>query len=98
VATNGPYAVFAIESFALASTATTAVEESFVALRSLVVALTVAVLLSGPSVAGRTTSAIVAETPLLSVPRLQVTVVVPLQFPCDGVAETNVVPAGQACP
>src|SRR5262245_65831896 len=30
----------------------------------------------------------------VSVPRLQVTVAVPRQVPCDGVEDTNVVPAG----
>lgn len=35
------------------------------------------------------TSAIVAELPALIVPRLQVTVDVPLHDPCEGVAETN---------
>ena len=37
----------------------------------------------------------VAElVPAARVPRLQVTVVVPEQLPCDDVAETNVVPDG----
>jgi hypothetical protein len=36
----------------------------------------------------------VAFDPLLIVPRLQVTVVVPLQVPCDGVAEMSCRPAG----
>jgi len=56
---------------------------------------TVAVFDTGPGVDGRvTTSEIVAEPPLLIVPREHVTVVVPLQLPWLGVAETNVVPAG----
>jgi hypothetical protein len=34
-------------------------------------------------------SVIVAELPALIVPRLQVTIAVPLHDPCDGTAETN---------
>src|SRR5262245_54254050 len=42
-----------------------------------------------------TTIETVAELlPAASVPRLQVTVVVPEQVPCDGVADTSVTPAG----
>src|SRR5215470_19033249 len=42
-----------------------------------------------------TTIVTVAEdVPAASVPRLQVTVAVPLQVPCEAVADTNVVPAG----
>src|SRR5262245_45979030 len=42
-----------------------------------------------------TTIVIVAVlAPAVSVPRLQVTVAVPVQVPCDGVEDTNVVPAG----
>ena len=42
-----------------------------------------------------TTIVTVAEVaPAASVPRLQVTVVVPAQVPCEGVADTNVVPVG----
>ena len=37
----------------------------------------------------------VAFAPLLSVPRLQVTVAVPEQLPCDGVEDTNVKFAGK---
>src|SRR5437879_5421406 len=50
------------------------------------VAETVAVFASGPGLAGVTCRAIVALPPLAIVPRLQVTVVVPEQEPCDGVA------------
>jgi hypothetical protein len=42
-----------------------------------------------------TTREIVALPPFASVPRLQVTVVVPLHDPVEGVAETNVTPAGR---
>jgi len=42
-----------------------------------------------------TTIETVAElVPAASVPRLQVTVAVPAQVPCEAVADTNVVPAG----
>ena len=42
-----------------------------------------------------TTIETVAELfPAASVPRLQLTVVVPVQVPCDAVADTNVTPAG----
>ena len=54
-----------------------------------VVAVTEAVFVRVPPEFTRTTSAIVAEPPTLIVPRLQVTVVVPLQDPCEGVAETK---------
>src|SRR6185295_5688353 len=58
---------------------------------------TTAVFTTGPGVDGSVTvSAIDAEPALAIVPSEQVTVVVPLQLPCVGVAETNVVPAGIA--
>lgn len=58
--------------------------------------VTVAVFDTGPGVDGSVTvKVIVAEAALAKVPRLQVTVVVPLQLPVFGVAETNVVPAGR---
>ena len=41
-----------------------------------------------------TTREIVAFPPFAIVPRLQVTVAVPLHDPAEGVAETNVTPAG----
>ena len=41
-----------------------------------------------------TTSVTVADAPFATAPRLQVTAAVPVQVPCDGVAETNDVPAG----
>src|SRR5687768_9763081 len=56
---------------------------------------TVAVLANVPKAGGVMTSVIVAVPPLAIAPRVQVTVVVPEQLPCDGVAETNVVPAGR---
>jgi hypothetical protein len=61
------------------------------------VAERVAVLETVPVVLGlTTTSVIVAKRPKSIVPRVQLTVLVPEQgVPCDGVAETNVVPAGR---
>ena len=61
---------------------------------SLSVALALAVLLNCPVACGTQTMLTVAALPLARVPRLQVTVVVPLQVPCVGVAETKVTPAG----
>jgi len=57
--------------------------------------VTDAVLDSGPAAEGRvSTSEMVAVAPLAIVPRVHVTVDVPLHEPCVGVAETNVVPEG----
>ena len=42
-----------------------------------------------------TVSVTVAVPLLATVPRAQVMVVVPLQLPCEGVAETNVTPEGR---
>ena len=56
---------------------------------------TVAVFPTGPGAEGSVTvRAIDAEPGFAIVPSVQVTVVVPLQLPCVGVAETKVVPAG----
>jgi hypothetical protein len=61
-----------------------------------VVETTVAVFATGTDMRGlTTTSTTVAERPAATVPREQLTVLVPEQNPCDGVAETNVVPAGR---
>src|SRR5258708_23279264 len=61
------------------------------------VVITLAVFVTGPGVDGSVTvSAIDAEPALAIVPSEQVTVVVPLQLPCVGVAETKGVPAGSA--
>ena len=49
-----------------------------------------------PVAVTRTVSVIDAVAPLRTEPRLQVMVVVPLQLPCDGTAETAVSPAGSA--
>jgi len=58
---------------------------------------TVAVLETVPDVPGPLTMRTTVATPLAStVPREQLTVLVPEQDPCDGVAETYVVPAGRA--
>jgi hypothetical protein len=56
---------------------------------------TLAVFDTGPAVLDvLTTKVTVALAPLAREPMAQVTVVVPLQLPWDGVAETKVVPAG----
>jgi len=61
-----------------------------------VVEETVAVLETVPGVLGLLTTSTTEATPLAStVPREQLTVLVPEQDPCDGVAETNVAPAGR---
>jgi hypothetical protein len=49
---------------------------------------------AGTPASTRVTRVIVALAPLAIVPKLQVTVPVPLHDPCDGVAETNVSPDG----
>jgi hypothetical protein len=62
---------------------------------STLVVETVAVFETRPGVAGSvTTSAMVAEAPLATVPREHVTVGFPLQLPWLGVAETSDDPAG----
>ena len=71
------------------------VEELFAEFGSDDVAVTVAVLDTWPGVdAVVSTRVIVALPGFANVPIAQDTVVVPLHDPCDGVAETNVVPAG----
>jgi hypothetical protein len=73
-----------------------AVEELFPVTGSGVVETTVAMLESGPDEIGLvTTITTAAEPPLAMEPREQLTVLVPEQDPCEGVAETNVVPAGK---
>ena len=77
------------------TTVTVAVLVSFAAFASGFADVTVAVFETGPGVDGSvTTSEIVALAPLAIVPRLHVTVDVPLHDPWLGVAETNVVPVG----
>ena len=74
---------------------TGAVEELFPGVESVVALVTVAVLLKVPGVDGAVTiKVIVAVDPLFIVPRAQLTAVVPLHVPCEGVAETKVVPVG----
>ena len=79
-------------------TAVVAVAELFAELGSVVVVVAVAVfvIVLPAAAAGSTwtTGAIVAEPPAGIVPRVHVTVVVPAQVPCDGVAETKLVPVG----
>jgi hypothetical protein len=56
--------------------------------------VTLAVLLNVPPAVGVTTIVTVALAALARVPRLHVTVAVPLQLPCDGVVDTQVTPPG----
>jgi hypothetical protein len=73
-----------------------AVEVLLARFESRVSVATVAVLATVPDVLGLlTTSTMVADLPAARVPREQLTVLVPVQDPCDGVAETNVAPAGR---
>jgi hypothetical protein len=77
-------------------TVTLDVEVLFAVFGSGVVETTVAVLAIVPDALGlRTTNAIVAEPPLAIVPSEQMTALLKVQDPCDGDAETNVVPAGK---
>jgi hypothetical protein len=72
------------------------VEVLFARFESRVSLATVAVLTTVPDVLGLLTTSTTVATPLAgTVPREQLTVLVPAQDPCDGVAETNVVPAGR---
>lgn len=57
-------------------------------------AVTLAVLLNVPAAVGVTTIVTVALAPLINVPRVHETVVVPVQLPCVVDDETNVAPAG----
>jgi hypothetical protein len=72
------------------------VEELFAGFGSTSTAVTVAVLDTAPGGVDVVVSTrlIVALPPFANAPTAHDTVVVPLQDPCDGVAETNVVPAG----
>ena len=84
-----------------AVTVTVAVEVLLARFESRVSVATVAVLTTVPDVLGLlTTSTMVADLPAARVPREQLTVLVPEQDdPAgDGVAETNVVPAGRTSP
>jgi hypothetical protein len=67
------------------------VEVLFAKFGSAVAAVTEALFVTVVKIPECSTSVIVAELPALIVPRLHVTVAVPLQDPCEGVAETNVV-------
>ena len=70
------------------------VKELFSAFGSGVVEVTLAVFVSVPDVVAVTTRVIVAVAALFIVPSVQVTVVVPVQVPTEGVADTNVAPVG----
>src|SRR5215212_5518847 len=76
-------------------TATDALLVLFAGFDSLFAAVTVAVFVNVPCVLGSfTTSVIVACAAIFIAPRVQMTVDVPAQLPCVGVAETKLVPAG----
>jgi len=77
-----------------AVTVVATVTELLVVLGSTSVAITLAVLVMLPATVGVTTMVTVALLPLASDPRVQVTVLVPLQAPWLADAETNVTPAG----
>ena len=88
-----------LEGAAVTVTVTVAVEVLLARFGSRVSVATVAVFATVPDELGpATTSTMVAEPPATRVPREQPTVLVPVQDPCDGVAETNVVPAGRTSP
>jgi len=77
-------------------TVTVAVEVLFAEFGSGVMEEAVAVLATVPDVLGLLTTSWTVATPLAgTVPREQLTVLVPEQDPCDGVAETNMLPAGR---
>ncbi len=80
--------------FGWALTVVDAVAELFAAFGSLSVAATLAVLEMVPGWTGTTFTVTVAVAPLLTVPRLQVTVAVPEQEPWLGTAEVNMTVAG----
>ncbi len=71
-----------------------AVEAAFPGVGSATSEITVAELLIVPALSIRTVMLIVALAPFASVPSEQTTLVVPLQLPWLGVADTNVVPPG----
>ena len=75
-------------------TAVPSVSELLALFGSISVRLTEAVLLKVPADVGVTAIVTVAFAPLFKLPRLQVTVAVPLQVPWLGIAETKVAPAG----
>src|SRR6266571_403842 len=71
------------------------VAELSLASGSVSLAATVAVLLNWPVDCGTTTMLATAELPLARLPKLQITVAVPLHVPCVGVAGPKVTPAGR---
>src|SRR2546423_1567666 len=81
-----------------AATVVAAVPELLVGSGSAVVELAVAVFVTTASRkpgSTCTTNVTVAEAPLAIEPSEHTTVAVPAHAPCDGVAETNVVPGGR---
>ena len=81
---------------AIGVTVVVAVAELFAALGSLTEEVAVAVFdtEAAADAVARATIATITELPLLMVPRLQLTVVVPVHVPAVVAAETNVSPAG----
>jgi hypothetical protein len=99
VTLEGPVFVIDRSEVTIPACVVDAVAESLPALSSGVpdtVAVFVNVIVLGLVFAGtETTIETVAElAPAANVPRLQTTVAVPVHVPVDGVADTNVVPAG----
>jgi drug/metabolite transporter superfamily protein YnfA len=91
-----PVCDFVMESTAAAPplTVVVVVKELFSAFGSGVVEVTLAVFVSVPDVVAVTTRVIAAVAALFIVPSVQVTVVVPVQVPTEGVADTSVAPVG----
>lgn len=71
------------------------VSESSSGLRSFGLPVTFAVLLNAPAEVGITTIVTVAAVPFARLPRSQLTVLVPLQPPWLGVADTKDTPPGR---
>jgi hypothetical protein len=93
--TGSTESVFVIETSASALTVVPCVALLFPAKGSDVVDVTVAVFDRAPELVGVTTTETVAFAPLAIVPSEHVSVLAATAHePCDGVAETNVTPAG----
>jgi hypothetical protein len=88
-----------IETSARAVAVMVYVEVLFARFESRVSEATVAVFATVPAELGPLTTSVIAAEPRAAImPREQLTVLVPEQVPVDGVAETNVVPAGRMSP
>jgi hypothetical protein len=77
------------------ATAVCTVDELLLMSGSSSIAVTLAVFDNVPGACGVTVMLIIALPPFPTDPRLQVTVAVPLQVPCDGIAETKLTPPGR---